>query len=372
MQPKQKVKLAIIGSRGYPYVYGGYETFVKELSERLVNSDVEVTVYCQKALFVNRPKSVNGISLVYLPTVKHKSLNQLIHSFLSILHVTFSHAQVVLVVNLAAGPLGWLPRLTGKKTIINTDGLEWERPKWKGLGSKYFYFGAWCATKFYNVLVSDAEAMRAVYWKTFKSNSEVIAYGAPEYKKQELGFLKKLGLENQTYYLIVGRLIPDNNADFIVQEFLNSSSNKKLVVVGDVPYQDSYAETLKSLASNQLIFTGYVKNQDELLCLYQNCFAYFHGHEFGGTNPAMLKAMANKCAILALNTPFNQEMLNHGEFGLLFEKRSGSLTQLIKRVEETANLDIYRDKVSTGLGLKYNWNHVTFQYKSLFEKLLKR
>lgn len=367
---KSKTKLAIIGSRGYPYVYGGYETFVKELSERLVNNDVEVTVYCQKALFVNRPQYINGISLVYLPTVRFKSLNQMIHSFLSILHATFSNANIVLVVNLAAGPLGWLPRLTGKKTVINTDGLEWERPKWKGLGSKYFYFGAWCATKFYNVLISDAEAMRAVYLKTFKSNSEVIAYGAPEFKKQESSFLYQLGLEEQSYYLIVGRLIPDNNADFIVQEFLKSSTDKKLVVVGDVPYQDSYAQTLKSLASNQLIFTGYVKNQNELLCLYQNCYAYLHGHEFGGTNPAMLKAMANNCAILALNTPFNQEMLNSGEFGLFFEKKSGSLIQLMKQVEETDDLGSYRAKVSAGLGLKYNWDHVTFQYKSLFEKLL--
>lgn len=370
LNPKQKVKLAIIGARGYPYVYGGYETFVKELSERLANNDVEVTVYCQKGLFANRPKTINGISLVYLPTVKLKSLNQLIHSFLSILHVTLSNANVVLVVNLAAGTLGWLPRLTGKKTIINTDGLEWKRPKWKGLGSKYFYFGAWCATKCYNVLVSDAEAMRDVYLKTFNSNSEVIAYGAPEFKKQESSFLEKLGLEKQTYYLIVGRLIPDNNADFIIQEFLRSSSNKKLVIVGDVPYQDNYAQTLKSLASDQLIFTGYVKNQNELLCLYQNCYAYLHGHEFGGTNPAMLKAMANKCAILALNTPFNQEMLNNGEFGLFFEKQRGSLIQLINQVEEIEDLDVYRTKVSEGLGLKYNWDQVSFQYKSLFEKLL--
>ena len=204
MQSRNKIKLAIIGSRGYAYVYGGYETFAKELSERLVKQGVEVTVYCQSNLFVSKPKSVNGINLIYIPTVKLKSLNQLLHSFLSMFHVTFSKADVVLLVNLAAGPLGWLPRLLGKKTIINTDGLEWKRPKWKGLGSKYFYFGAWCATKFYNALVSDAEAMRQVYLKKFNANSEVIAYGAPQFKEISNKALEKFGLEDQSYYLIAG------------------------------------------------------------------------------------------------------------------------------------------------------------------------
>ena len=295
-------------------MYGGYETFVKELSERLVKQGVEVTVYCQSNLFVSKPKSVNGINLIYIPTVKLKSLNQLLHSFLSMFHVTFSKVDVVLVVNLAAGPLGWLPRLLGKKTIINTDGLEWKRPKWKGLGSKYFYFGAWCATKFYNALVSDAEAIRQVYLKKFNANSEVIAYGAPQFKEISNKALEKFKLEDQSYYLIAGRLIPDNNADFIVKEFLKSNSSMKLVVVGDVPYQDDYANNLKVLASDKLIFTGYVKNQDDLLSLYQHCFVYVHGHEFGGTNPAMLKEMAKRCAILALNTCFNQEMLNNEPF----------------------------------------------------------
>ena len=373
MQESNKIKLAIVGSRGYPYVYGGYETFVKELSERLVYRNIEVTVYCQSNLFINQPKQVNGINLLYISTVKLKSLNQLIHSFLSMLHVSLSNADVVLVVNLAAGPLGWLPRLFGKKTMINTDGLEWERPKWKGLGSKYFYFGAWCATKFYDALVSDAEAMRQVYLQKFKAESEVIAYGAPQFKERDSEALSKYNLKPFSYYLIVGRLIPDNNADFIIKEFLNSHSSKKLVVIGDVPYQDVYARSLKALASDQLIFTGYVKNQDDLLSLYQHCFVYLHGHEFGGTNPAMLKAMSNKCAILALNTRFNQEMLNNGEFGLFFDKRERSLSNKMNEIERSSELvEDLRKQVANGLGDKYNWEFVCSQYINLINKLLMR
>lgn len=367
----KKIKLAIIGSRGYPYVYGGYETFVKELSERLVNTQIEVHVYCQKDLFLNKPKCLNGVWLHYIPTLPQKSLNQLVHSFLSMIHVTFSKTDAVLVVNLAAGPLGWLPKLTGKKVLINLDGIEWKRPKWKGLGVIYFKFGAWCATKFYDALIADAEAMRQVYLKRFGIESEVIAYGAPEFIDRPITFLEKFNLKPEEYYLIVGRLIPDNNADLLIEEFLNSNSNKKLVVVGDTPYNDSFTNKLKSLASDKLIFTGYVKNQDELLSLYQHCFAYLHGHEFGGTNPAMLKAMAYKCAILALDTVFNREMLSEGVFGVFFEKSKGSLKNKIEEIENKPNhIVLLKEKVENGITDKYKWDNVVNQYINLVKKLL--
>ena len=131
----KKLKIAIIGSRGYPYVYSGYETLVKELSERLVESGNEVTVYCHRKLFHVKPKKVNGINLVYTPSVNSKVFSQLYNSFFSFIHVCFSNVDVVLVVNSANGLFGLLTKIFRKKTCINVDGLEWLRPKWKGLGS---------------------------------------------------------------------------------------------------------------------------------------------------------------------------------------------------------------------------------------------
>ncbi len=371
-QPYTPIKLAIIGTRGYPYVYGGYETFVRELSERLVKQDVEVHIYCQKGLFKERPSLLNGIHLHYIPTVKIQVLNQITHSLFSLFHACFSKVNVVLVLNLAAGPFGWLGHIFSKKMIINTDGLEWKRPKWKGLGSAYFYFGAWCATKFYHQLVSDAKAMREVYLNKFNADSEVIAYGAPPYKKQSPNSLEKFNISPQSYYLIVGRMIPDNNAHVLIDEFLTSNSTKKLVVVGDVPYKDEYAHQLKAKASERLIFTGYVNQQEDLLSLYQHCFIYLHGHEFGGTNPTMLKAMSNNCAILALDTIFNREMLGNGQFGLFFTKKPGALAQEMERLEQNSSneIDQLRKIVGEGIGEKYNWDKVTDQYLSLFNKVL--
>lgn len=364
------MKIAIVGSRGYPYNYGGYETFVKEICERLVASGVEVHVYNQKNLFKNRPKQVNGVNLHYIPTVPGKSLNQLIHSFLSLLHVTFTKVDVILVVNLAAGPMGWIPKLTGKKTMINTDGMEWLRPKWKGLGAKYFYFGAWCATKLYDKIITDADAMQKVYLEEFNTPSTVIAYGAPPYKEVGKELIEAFGVQKNEYYLIVGRLIPDNNADLIVKGFLASNSTKKLVVVGDVPYKDTYAQDLKKLGNDRLIFTGHILDRNIVLSFFQHCFVYLHGHQFGGTNPTMIEAMSNRCAILALNTPFNREMLNNGEFGILFDKDSTCLTQAIEMIETSPDkVALLRKKLQTGLINRYNWDVITRQYISEFEKL---
>lgn len=365
------MRVAIIGSRGYPYVYGGFETFVKELSERLVKQDVEVHVYCQKDLFINRPIEVKGIKLHYIPTLPQKSLNQIIHSFLSILHATFSKADVLLVVNLAAGPMGWIPKITGKKTMINVDGLEWLRPKWKGLGAKYFYFAAKLATKLYDKIITDAEAMRQVYLREFNKDSTVIAYGAPEFKKASEKGLERFGLEKGSYYLIVGRLIPDNNADLIIKGFLKSNSTKKLVVVGDVPYSDKYASDLKSMQNERLIFPGYVKDQEELMAIYQHAYAYIHGHKFGGTNPAMLKAMVNNCAILALDTVFNQEMLNNGEFGIFFKEDELDVSNALEHLESNPDkVKKLKEVVRFGLTDKYNWNSITTAYKTEILKLL--
>jgi glycosyltransferase involved in cell wall biosynthesis len=365
-----RMNIAIIGSRGYPFVYSGYETFVKELAERLVQMDVEVHVYCHRNLFKTYPKKVNGVHLHYIPTIETKSLSQLIHSFISMLHASFSSVDVILVVNAANGPLGWIPKMAGKKTLINVDGLEWLRPKWKGMGSKYFYFAAKTATKLYDKIITDADAMRDVYLKEFNSDSKVIAYGAPKKMNPASDLIERWSLKNREYYFIVGRLIPDNNADLIIQGFLESRTEKKLVIVGDVMYKDNYADNLKALQQENLIFTGYINDSNELMALYQNCFAYIHGHKFGGTNPAMLKAMANDCAILALDTPFNREMLNNGEFGVLFQENSKSIAQHINMLEKDEDkVTLLRSKVSKGLTEKYNWDNIANAYLSAMIEL---
>ena len=213
--------------------------------------------------------------------------------------------------------------------------------------------------------------MKAIYRDLFHVDSQVIAYGAKIRHSQNQFLIQKWDLKINGYYLIVGRLVPDNNADIIIKGFLKSSSKRKLVVVGDVPYHDEYATTLKDLAEKdeRLIFTGYVKDQDQLAELYHHCYCYFHGHEYGGTNPTMLKAMAYGCAILALDTRFNHEMLQSGRHGIYFEKEVLSVLKLINEVENRAEkVAKLKETARDGITSRYTWSVVTDQYLDLFLK----
>ena len=362
-QHKLPLKISIIGSRGYPYVYSGYETLVKQIGERLVSQGAEVTVYCHAYLFKNQPQKVNGIQLKYIPTFKSKSLSQPIHSFFAFWHAVFSKADVLLVLNVSNGPFGIISRLFHKPTVMNVDGLEWLRPKWKGFGATYFKWAAKMAVRFMDVLVTDADAMQAIYKKEFNAESVVIAYGAEKNEGANLSLLKEWNLTAHDYYLIVGRMIPDNNSDIIIEGFIASMTTKKLVIVGDVPYADAYAQKIKSYQDPRLVFTGYVNGADCLASLYQYCYAYMHGHEFGGTNPTLLKAMANGCAIAAINTVFSREVLQQDQFGFYFEKNAPSLQAWFDWADANPLvLNEMKQKVTQGITQKYDWDLVTELY----------
>ena len=367
------LKIAIIGSRGYPYVYSGYETLIKELSERLVGRDCEVTVYCHRNLFKEKPALVNGIKLVYVPTIETKSLSQLIHSFLSMCHAVVSDVDVIFAVNAANGPFGLISKILRKPTAINVDGLEWLRPKWKGLGAIYFKTAARLSTILFDQIINDSNEMRKVYLNLFKKESVVIAYGATVRKSEDSSLIQQWLITPKEYYLVVGRMIPDNNADIIVKGFLASNSTKKMVIVGDVFYKDNYADALKALKDERLIFTGYVNDPDVLAALYHHCYVYVHGHEFGGTNPTMIKAMAYGCAILALNTVFNNEMLNNDSYGIYFEKNQEAVRLQINYADQYPK-EIKKLRKNSHLGItdKYNWDCITDQYLEVFRRLIEK
>ena len=361
----KKLKIAIIGSRGYPYVYSGYETLVKELSERLVMRGNHVRVYCHRSLFTKKPKFVNGIELVYTPSIETKFLSQFTNSFFSFIHVCFSKNDVVLVVNSANGPFGLLTKFFRKKTCINVDGLEWLRPKWKGLGSVYFRFASKLATIFFDEIISDSIEMNKLYRSKFGKKSTVIAYGSTMKAEQSSKILEKFSLLKKEYYLIVGRLIPDNNSKIIIESFLKSNSNKLIVIVGDVPYNDDYANDIKLLKSKKVIFTGYINDQVDLTALYNNCFGYIHGHEFGGTNPTMINALDLNCQILALDTVFNREMLKNKK-SVLFNKNS--IKEKINEFENKYD-NLIQKNSNYKLSKRYNWKYITNEYLNLFYKV---
>ena len=179
--------------------------------------------------------------------------------------------------------------------------------------------------------------------------------------------LEKFNIKKKQYYLIVGRLIPDNNSKLIIEGFLKSNSNKSIVIVGDVPYNDDYANNIKLLSSNKVIFTGYVNGKVDLTSLYKNCYGYIHGHEFGGTNPTMINALDLNCQILALDTIFNREML-HNKISILFNKNKNSISKKINGFENTYD-EIIAKNINYKLPKKYDWDFISNQYLEVFYNL---
>jgi glycosyltransferase involved in cell wall biosynthesis len=366
--------IAIIGSRGYPFTYSGYETLVKELAEGLVSRGHLPVIYCHRGLFPSKPSFVNGVDLVYIPGINSKFLSQLTHSLLSVLHASLlRRPDVLLVVNSANGPLGLLTRCARIPTVINVDGIEWLRPKWKGLGSKYFHVASFLATKFFDVIVTDAEEMSRIYLEEFAARSRVIEYGADITTNCGFGELAQFGLTPRGYFLVVGRLIPDNNLRFIVREYENFSGDHKLVVLGDVPYKDEYAESVKGTTDRRIIFPGYISDQHQLTELYANCLGYIHGHEFGGTNPSLIKALGSGCCIIALDTVFAREVLLDGEYGFFFSKENGALTSILEQLRRSPALcESYREKVHRRIEDRYTWERIVGLYVDKFEQLVSR
>jgi glycosyltransferase involved in cell wall biosynthesis len=366
----REVKVSIIGSRGYPYVYGGYETFIKELIEANLEG-VDYTIYCHRPLFKVRPKFIAKTRLYYLPAIQHKALNQLSNSFLAVVHaVFFARPDIILFVNTANGPLAILTRIFGIKTAMITDGLEWKRPKWQGFGATYFKWATKVGAKLIDVLIADSLAMREIFLKEFGRDSEFISYGAHIKNEDGEDVLKSHGLCSKDFYLIVGRMIPDNNVHLLIEGFLKSKTKRTLVVVGDAPFNDSYAAAIKSMRDERLVFTGYIKDQKLLAQLYHHSYVYFHGHEFGGTNPTLLKALAYGCAILAIDTVFNREVLDNGRYGVFFEKDADAFAQSVNEIDQSVDVvnhfkAIARERVLSA----YQWPEVAQKYVELFRKM---
>ena len=369
------MKIAILGIRGLPSSYSGYETFIGELAPRLAQRGHEVTIYCRSALFQEQPPVHLGLNMRYLPSMEHKFLSTLSHTTFAITDASLRRFDLIFVVNAANGLFGFIPRLCGKKCVLNVDGMEWLRPKWNKLGKWFFKTSAQLGTKFYNEIVTDAEEMHRLYAREFGIDSAYIAYGANIETSKNPEVLKEYGVEPFGYYLIASRMIPDNNADLIVEAFVKSGSAKTLLIAGGADYKGNlieraFLDKLKSLANDRVKFTGHISKPGHIKELHCNCFAYVHGHQFGGINPSILKALGFGNLVLALNTPFNVEVLDNGKYGLLYEKNLESLVDKIRFAESHPDqVRQFRALAPERIRERFTWEQITDQYEELFGKI---
>lgn len=306
--------VAIIGTRGYPSYYGGFETAVRKLAPYLVERGWEVTVYGRPGTTKEHDRTRHPeVATVVTAGMETKALSTLSFGLTASLHAARWRPDVALVMNHANGY--WLPllRSRGIRTLVNVDGIEWERQKWGPLAKGVFRAGATLTSKWGTRLVYDARAIAERWERDFNRDGDVIPYGGD--------FSEQLpvpdGLESGGYVLVVARFVPENT----IPEFLDAAERIAeqwpVVIVGSSGYGGALDDRAYALAKSnrQVSWLGHVSDDRQLFALWQHAGVYFHGHSVGGTNPALVQAMALGAPVVARDTVFNREVLGSaGEF----------------------------------------------------------
>lgn len=357
------MRIAILGTRGIPARYGGFETFAEELGARLVSRGHQVTVYTRQR---HPPPCYRGVALRYLPTIRHKYFDTVAHTFLSTLHLLAHRHDAVLYCNAANALFTFLPRLFGMPVALNVDGLERNRRKWNRLGRAWYLMSERLSTWFPNAVVSDAQKIADYYQVRYGKATCFIPYGAEVGKIAGTETLEKLGLEPGRYFLYVSRLEPENNALLVRRAFEQVATPLKLALIGDAPYAHEYIREVRNTADPRVVLPGaiYGRGYHELL---SHCFAYIHATEVGGTHPALIEAMGRGALVLYLNTPENAEVA--GGAGIPFEPAN-----LADRIRYTLDLsrperEQWIERAVARVRERYSWEAVTGAYENLLLSL---
>lgn len=319
------MKIAIIGARGIPAKWGGFDTFVTNLAPRLVKKGHEVTVFCMpKYSLPEQPEYYEGVRLIYLPTVYGKFTETFLHEFLSSMHTLFRMKKfdIYYILGCRSSMVYLLHWLIGRRVVINTDGLDWIRRKWGTFARNFLKFNYWIARRIGRHLVSDSKELKKYYVEHFNKDTAFLTNGGEIITEKKPEVLKQYNLEPGEYFLVACRIEPENNIDIIICEYEKTNIDKKLVIAGGANYKSPHIEALQQTKDERIIFLGPVYEEGHIEQLHLHCYAYVHGHEVGGTNPSLLKAMACGNIIIAHGVRFNKEVL--GGNGLLWDKTEGS------------------------------------------------
>jgi glycosyltransferase involved in cell wall biosynthesis len=369
MSETRPLRIAMVGTRGVPAAYSGFETAVEEIGQRLVAQGHTVTVYCRIGK-VEKLKSFLGMKLVYLPAVKSKTMETLSHTALSVLHMMFTRRHdVAFVFNAANSPL--VPVIRAKRTAVavHVDGLEWKRDKWSNTGKRYYRIAEELAVRHADALIADAAGIADYYDHEFGIDTELLSYGSKVIREPASDRLAELGLESGKYHLVVARFEPENHVDVIVDGYTKSDATLPLIVVGSAPYSAAYTERIAAVAASddRIRMLGGVWDQEQLNQLYANALTYSHGHSVGGTNPSLLRAMGAGAAVLAWDVVFNREVL--GDDGEFFATPEDLAALVLKAESDPERMRLTGDRLRDRAEEFYDWDAVSAGYEELAQRL---
>ena len=363
------MRIGLLGTRGVPASYSGFETCAEELGARLAARGHEVTVYCRVPHITYAGSEYRGMRLVKLPTIRTKHLDTIAHAFLSAVHALGQRYDVALFFNVGVSAVCWLPRLAGQAVVLNVDGLDWKRRKWGRLARWFIRRSERWAARLPHRIVTDSRRVQEYYRTRHAADSTYIAYGAEPVAVAPGPHLARLGLGPRGYVLFVGRLVPENCAHHLVEAWREMRTDLRCVIVGDAPYAEAYIRSLRASADPRVLFTGYLFG-DGYRELLSSARAFVETSEVGGTHPALLEAMAAGIAVVVNDTPENLETM--GGAGLAYPGALGAagLRPVLERL-------LADEGAARALGARalervrahYSWDAVTDAYEALFRSL---
>lgn len=376
----------IIGSKGVPANYGGFETFVDELVTRRQSGDIQYHVSC---LSDNEKETEYNGAHCFNVKVPNIGPAKAVYYDIAALKYCVKYIRehnidnaIVYILACRIGPfvgkyVKELHRLNCK-VYVNPDGHEWKRAKWNFLIRKYWKISEKLMVKHADLLICDSKNIEKYIkddYSQYSPNTTFIAYGADTSKstlkdddQKLLNWYKEKGISAKEYYLVVGRFVPENNYETMIREYMKSDTKKDFVLITNVE-QNKFYESLKEQThfdkDSRIKFVGTVYDQQLLKKIRENAYGYLHGHEVGGTNPSLLEALATTDLNLLLDVGFNKEV---GEDGAVYwNKYEGNLSTLINELENIDKMDIeiLSKKAKQRINKEYSWNFIVKKYEDM-------
>ena len=368
----KSLRIALLGSRGIPASYGGYETLMEELSTRLAKRGHRITVYCRSQYTSPEMSEYRGVELVVLPTIRTKHLDTPVHTLLSCFHAAQRSFDAALMVNGANAMFVPLLRAAEIPVALHVDGIERQRAKWGAIGRTVYTVSERLSTRVPDVLITDAEVVHDYYIENWDTDSTVIAYGVETQPEPKGEILDRLGLEPDRYLLYVSRFEPENNPHRVAEAYRQVPGDLPLVMVGGAPYAEDFVRSFTDSADPRVLFPGpvYGRGYRELLT---HALGYIHATEVGGTHPALVEAMGYRNPVIVNDTPENREVA--GRSALYFRADSPpdlarQLTQFLAASPEERNE--LAEQASARASERYHWDRVEDEYELIFQKLSAR
>lgn len=335
------MKIAIIGIRGIPVIYSGFESFVENLAPTLVKNNFIVCVYCRSAYVNFGRKHYKKVKLISIPTVKSKNLESFIHSFLSTIHaLIFVRPKIIYYLGVGNALFTFIPRLFGIKTVINVDGLDWKREKWGKIASFYLRISQYLATILPNITITDSLYMKDYYLSHYGKKTIYIPYGFDEKllmlgKDIEDRILKKYNIKKKKYFVWVGRIVPDNHLEELIYAFKQLKTDYKCVIIGDDLYKSGYKNFIFNLVKNdkRIVFTGFI-SKDKYALLVRNAFCYVETKRSGGAHPSLIEATGLANFIVSNDYLANKQLLKNSHRYYKLYKWDKSRLDLFKCLNE--------------------------------------